>query len=405
MTFKDRLMTIQQRVNSSPWAAAAFTLVLLIPVVIIWLCSLPFSTDDLSISIVQWVLFIESHGYWRAFQYAFANYAPAYLYVLLIIAYLQNIPTELVIKAASILCDIGMAILVYQIVKTKFKTRFYPILASIAVLVSPVVWMDSALWGQCDSFFGLFVVGFVWLMIKKRPVLAMLSFAIAFAFKPTAILIAPFIGVLIFRKQIPWWTLVLVPAVYIVFILPAWFAGRSFMDLLTIYFTQDQWSPFHRLSMNAANLYVFFPTPGLSSLPGVLIAGVGSLLFFITALKKKLTVTPVYLVIFSMFTELLMVFLLPTMHERYFYCAALFALVTAFYRKEFIWLAVLLQITTTMSYFPFLFSASVVWVEVAAVINTIAVGIMVYCFLAWSFPQIKKPSQGWLGKMFVWQEE
>ncbi len=405
MTIKDRLLTLQQRVNSSPWAAAAFILVLLIPVVIIWVCSLPFSTDDLSISIVQWVVFIENHGYWRAFQYTFANYAPAYLYVLLIIAYLQNIPTELVIKAASILCDIGIAFLVYQIVKSKFKTRFYPILAAVAVLASPVVWMDSALWGQCDSFFALFVVGFVWMMIQKKPVLAMLSFAIAFAFKPTAILIAPFIGVLIFRKQIPWWTLALVPAVYIVFILPAWFAGRSFVDLLSIYFTQDQWSPFHRLSMNAANLYVFFPTPGLSSLPGIVIAGAGSILYFITSLRKKLAVTPVYIVFFAMFIQYLMAFLLPTMHERYFYCAALFALVTAFYRKEFIWLAVLLQITTTMSYFPFLFSASVVWVQVAAVLNTLAVGILVYCFAAWSFPQIKKPSKGWWGRMFVWQEE
>ncbi|HWQ46495.1 MAG TPA: glycosyltransferase 87 family protein [Longilinea sp.] len=405
MSFKDRIKDLPQRVNTSPWAAGIFILVLLIPIVILWISCLPFTDGDLNITIMTWIGFMESHGYWRALAYPFANYSPAYLYVLMIIAYMENVPMEIYVKVFSIILDIGMACLTYQIVKQKYKTRFYPILAAITLLASPVVWMDSALWGQCDSFYTFFLLGFIWLMSKDKPVWAMVSFALAFALKPQPIFIAPFIGVLVFRRKIPWWTLFLVPAVYILFALPAWYAGRPFIDLLTIYVAQEQWTSNHFLSMNAANLYVFFREPFLSPVPGYIITGVGAVLFFLTALWKKRKVTTGYIVIMAMFIDYLISFLLPNLHERYIYAAAVLLVVASFFRKELFWAAVLLQAATVMSFMPFLFGGSIAWVQAGAVLNTLTLGVLIYCYLAWSFPQIKKPKKGWWGRMFIWQED
>ena len=62
-------------------------------------------------------------------------------------------------------------------------------------------------------------------------------------------------------------------------------------------------------------------------------------------------------------------FLLPKMHERYFFPAAVFAIVLAFYRPRSALIALLFQLTVLLSYLPYLKGYPVVTVQLAAVAN------------------------------------
>ena len=62
--------------------------------IVVKLCMLPFypQPGDYTFFLLPWVEFIKSNGYFEAFRYPFANYTPAYLYFLLLIAKLGVAP-------------------------------------------------------------------------------------------------------------------------------------------------------------------------------------------------------------------------------------------------------------------------------------------------------------------------
>lgn len=396
MDLREMVEKIHQRVNSSIWIAILLVIVLLVPLVIVWVMMFPFISDDMAHFLIPWLDFIEAHGYWHAFAYNFADYTPAYLYFLLLISYTRNASSVILIKVFSIVGDLAMAAVVFKIVNIKIKDRFLSIFAGLLALYSPMVWLNSALWGQCDGLLTFFLLVFVWMLIREKPGWAMLAFSIALAFKLQAILFAPLIGVLLFRKKIPWWTLVLIPVVYFISVLPAWLAGRSIWDLLTIYLAQS--SRYTRLSMNAANLYIFITGNDLPIWPEMIAAGIGMAAYFLGGLRKALKISPVSLIAMSVSVLFFMPFLLPRMHERYFYLAAVMAVILAFYRKDFIWLAVALHVSTIVSYFPFLFDFGVIWVQIGAIINLISMIILVVCYYYWGLPPGGKVRPAWLAK-------
>ena len=75
-------------------------------------------------------------------------------------------------------------------------------------------------------------------------------------------------------------------------------------------------------------------------------------------------------------SALLIPFLLPKMHDRYFYPADVFAIVLAFFRPSFWYIAVLLQVSSTMAYSRFLLHSDLTWLWIAAAVNTVALGLL-----------------------------
>ena len=112
--------------------------------------------------------------------------------------------------------------------------------------------------------------------------------------------------------------------------LPAAVMGRSLWELLTVYFAQA--GQYNLLAMFLPNLYTWLgdSTAAEISRAGVMLAGgvVLCAVFFLWRLDFELTLDR--LVSLGLFFALLTPFLLPHMHERYYFLADLLSVVFAF---------------------------------------------------------------------------
>jgi Gpi18-like mannosyltransferase len=85
------------------------------------------------------------------------------------------------------------------------------------------------------------------------------------------------------------------------------------------------------------------------------------------------TLTPELTLALATFSVLLAPFVLPHMHERYFYAADVFTIVLAFYRPRWAFIALLVQLASLLSYWPFLFRHDAVPLALLALVETAAV--------------------------------
>jgi Gpi18-like mannosyltransferase len=86
-------------------------------------------------------------------------------------------------------------------------------------------------------------------------------------------------------------------------------------------------------------------------------------------------------------------FVLPKMHDRYFYPADVFSLLAAFYMPELWFVPILYQVISTLAYMVFLFNVPVVATEIAAVLNTVTI-----IFLVWKQSRTLIPTSQLLSK-------
>jgi Gpi18-like mannosyltransferase len=129
------------------------------------------------------------------------------------------------------------------------------------------------------------------------------------------------------------------------------------LDVLTIYLRQAD--EFQIPSFNAPNWYVFAPQTSYNT---ILVIGLAvSILalsgwIFVYA-RKKFQLRPEILLFFSLMSVVLVPFLLPKMHDRYFYPADVFSILLAFYLPALWFVAVACQVISLLAYSIFLFDA------------------------------------------------
>ena len=149
----------------------------------------------------------------------------------------------------------------------------------------------------------------------------MLAYSVAFAFKLQAILLGPFLLILFVLRRIRVRTFFLVPAVYVLTCVPAWLCGRSWKSLLSTYFQQTQ--TYGSVSMNAPSLYLLFSPYDTKPVirAGVLLCAGVVLCAAYLALKNPVRPSPRLVLVLAAASAACTAWLLPGMHERYFYVA------------------------------------------------------------------------------------
>jgi Gpi18-like mannosyltransferase len=135
--------------------------------------------------------------------------------------------------------------------------------------------------------------------------------------------------------------------VYVAAMLPAALAGWPISDLLTVYLRQTEWNP--EFISNASNVWAAVqygaPTAGLGWLwLGFAAAAAASVLFVIAF--RRLESTPVQLVALALLSAMLLPFLLPKMHERFFFLADVLALAYGALQRDRVAWAVFLLVET-----------------------------------------------------------
>jgi Gpi18-like mannosyltransferase len=337
---------------------------------------------DFRMFLVPWYRFIIEHGGFAALRFSFSNYTPPYLYLLALSARLFGGQGDLhlPIKVIPILFDLINALLVYRLVRVKYSTGPLPLYGVVVFLFAPTVLFNSAYWGQADALYTTGLLACTLFLVKGKELPAFLFYGLALAVKLQAIFFAPFLVVMWLYRKVFWKSFLVIPAVYLIAILPAWLAGRALLDLLLIYFKQTQTN--NQLTMNAPTLYAWFP----NSLYDVVLpvgllfaaAAIGGLVYFLS--RQRIDIQEEQIIALAFLSLLLTPFLLPKMHERYFYPADVLAIIFAFYYPRFFYVPVIMVLVSFFSYFPFLFRQPVIDMPTLAFV---LLALIVHLLFSW----------------------
>ncbi|MEV6298743.1 hypothetical protein AB0M02_04980 [Actinoplanes sp. NPDC051861] len=325
-----------------------------------------FSTvsPDYAVFIRPWAEFIAANGGFEALSEDFANYSMPYLYLLTGMVWLDtHLPVGLLflVKLVSVAFDVMLAYYTARIVALRADLRLAA-LAGVVVLLLPTVVLNGAYWAQCDAIYAAFTVAGVYHLLRDRPWLAMILVGVAFSFKLQTVFLFPVLMVLVLAGRLLWYQLAVIPAVYVVLTVPAWFAGRPFADLMLIYANQS--GQYGALTLNAPSVYAFFKVApalmGTLKTAGSLLAIGAVLALAYLVLIRRVRLDDLGVVLLAATSALLVPFLLPGMHERYFMLAEVLTVIAAFWVPRRMWFVpVLVQFATFLAYANYLFKSGV----------------------------------------------
>ena len=341
---------------------------------------LPANTSDMKVFNLKWYDYIVAHGIQDAMGDEFANYTPPYLYLLSLATLTRTfIPSLTAIKLIPIIFDLFNASLVYQIVKTKFGSGVETWLAAALVWLLPTVVINGSFWGQVDALYTCFLLLSLLCILNEKPIGAILAFSVSFSIKAQAVFFLPFLALLFFKQKIRWQYFLLIPLVYFLMMLPAALAGRSLSSLALAYVTQG--GTFTQASMNAATPYFLLPQSAyrMSLLAGIPLAGILLLIWVLYYGIKQYEISPKLIVASALVSLALTPYLLPKMHDRYFYPADVLSLVAVFFAPELWFVPIVYQMISLLSYSPFLFSADPqAVIPIALMMNTLVLGFLLW---------------------------
>ncbi len=312
------------------------------------------ATGDLANYFIPWMDAVQAGGL-ASLSGEFADYTPPYIYLMYFASWLVPLVGQVAaIKLINLPFIALLSLTIHQIVLRSSGSYSRAATAGAVVWVAPTPLVNAFAWGQADSIYTSFLALFVLFAIMRAPVAAASMFGVAVAFKLQAMFLSPVLLYLILARQIRIRQLILIPMVYLLMMVPAAIAGRPWFELVTIY--EGQADFFSELAMHSPNpwrivsaldlvdyrtgLFIGFSAAGLA---GIAIAG--------SSLRLEPTARTIVLV--AALSGALMPYLLPKMHDRYFFVADIMTLTLAFVIPR-LWLpAPLFQIGSLLAYLPY----------------------------------------------------
>ncbi|MFE0020432.1 hypothetical protein [Amycolatopsis sp. NPDC059021] len=318
-----------------------------------------YQTTDYLYYYRQWYEFVVEHGRFAALRYEFSDQNAPYRYVMVLVTLLPGSPLT-GIKAVSVCFELLIAFFAYRITALRFGLRSWVSgVAALIVFLLPTVVLNGSMWAQGDAIYASFALGGVYFLLRRMPYWACVFFGLALAFKLQAIFILPLLLIMVLLGRVPWRAVLAIPAVYLLLDVPALLLGADPGKLLTIYVRQTDIWP--KLTMNAPSIWQFFRgNEGMDSMraPAVLFAGLLVLVLCLLVLLSRAEPTDTRILLLGTVSVMLVPFVLPSMHERYFYLADLLTVLLAFHLPRRLWFVpVVVQFVSLLSYLPFLFRA------------------------------------------------
>ena len=331
-------------------AAFAFTALALV----IRASLLDYQSDDYLTFLAPWTQFFRDNGGFAALRYSLGNYNPPYMYFLALFSYF-DISELYLIKLLSVLFDVLLAWACMKLLGLYTDSRAKLLGVFLAVLYLPTVVINGAYWAQCDSIYAFFGIFALYLGLRGRGCASMVSLAACFAFKLQAVFIIPVFFILLLSKRIRWRELLVFPAAYIVFMLPALIAGRPFIETMTLYFSQAG-TVGDAMNYNAPSLTSMFRWSGNTEGPSMLLIAAAFALvlaaYAVAAVKRRALGDTVILG-FALLLAMGIPYLLPHMHDRYFFISGVLALVLAFRDVRFFPVPLLAELASLHCYYAY----------------------------------------------------
>lgn len=209
-------------------------------------------------------------------------------------------------------------------------------LVFLAVLAVPTVFLNSAVWAQCDVIYAAFALYGVLSILKQRPHIGCAALAVALSLKLQTIFILPVCALMLIWRKLSLRHAVTALGTLVLIALPALLCGKGIKGVIGVYLYQMD--EYRDLVLNAPTIFQMIPT-STSTLKliltnsdaekaGILLAGAAACaILCLGAQRRKPSAT---LVIDICFTLCVCIpFLLPHMHDRYFFLADVLSLVYA----------------------------------------------------------------------------
>ncbi|WP_436805773.1 hypothetical protein [Sphingomonas sp. DT-51] len=326
--------------------------------VILYVACLPLSNGDIRQHLLHWTAYLIEHGRFAALGDVFSEYAPPYLYLLSLATLLAPLTGQLVaIKLVSIVGTLFLAgcmrWLLAAVVDRDTARR-----GALLLLIVPTVVANGPAWGQCDALYAGFVLVAVGAVARGRIPLAMLATGMAVSFKLQAVFVAPLVLATLLASRGRWWTLAFMPSACAAMMVPAWLAGRPVRDLALLYLAQGEY--FHDLARSVPNMWQVLRAvaPNVPYGPGVavgLILAAVAVLVVAFAARDRLD-DPRRVLLVALTGAMLVPYVLPKMHNRYFFLADVlsFAYAIASPSRRAVRIAILVQLASLLAYATFL---------------------------------------------------
>ena len=340
-----------------------------------------FHSEDMDI-FLRWYRNIAENGGYRALSEQTGNYGVLFQ-TLLVIAYYLPLSPVVAIKAVLLPFDFVQAIAVGLIVKKISGSKLSGAIGYAVALNFPIVLLNGALWGQCESLITGFGLLAFYLVLERKPVWAFISLGVAFSVKLQGIFFLPFfLFYYVHKKEYSLLHFLLIPVTIVVTSLPGIVQGRSIVDLFRTLINQG--GQYERISYNYPSFWgLMFPNmkegfyedlKGMLIVLTLLVLAVGMLLL----LKQRKPLTDIDLVKIMALILYVCPLMLPNMHERYDYTAILACLVVACLEWKTIPFLLIFMQVNLRTYGDFLFGNNPNWV-VLSVAN-----IVCFTLYAWN---------------------
>ncbi len=310
--------------------------------------------------LIPWYDEIVQKGRIAALTDQIGNYNMTYQLLIVLLSYIPIKPLY-AYKILSCVFDyvLGYAvgIAVYRLTGSRLKrwTSFF------LVVFSPIVIINSACWGQCDSIYVSFCILTIIAFIDNKEYLPFIYYGFALAFKLQAIFLFPLMLII-------WWRshkytvahFFMIPITMVVICLPNIIIGhRNVKEIVGIY--MDQTGRYERISMNYPSFWNILVAQAEGDLFTVLkkVAVVFTvfvlLMIVIYVEKRQISLGVENILHLAMITVFTCVLFLPAMHERYSFMYEIIALILLMRYLDSVKALIPMYIITLLDYSDFLF--------------------------------------------------
>ena len=295
-----------------------------------------YQSRDYNIFLSQWLSQMRQYSGISALAADIGDYTAPYRCFLFILSRFNG-NDMMLIKMFSMCFDLVGAYYMMKLVELRNKNVSVKALAFLLTLAAPTVFLNSAMWGQCDMIYAAFCLASLYYALTDRSRLSVIMFSVAFAFKLQAVFFLPALGLLVLIRKVRWRDLLWFPAVQVIAALPCVLAGQNIVKALTVYLHQTgEYSDMH---LNAPSIWRF-----IGDNKNVNSSNFGMLAIMLTGLAVLAVIYLCYanikklddrrLVNAAFIMSLMIPFLLPRMHDRYFFLADVMSILYFFYNKK-----------------------------------------------------------------------
>lgn len=342
--------------------------------------------QDATYALLPWYDEIKAGGGLKSLAHQVGNYNIVYQFLIALMTYIPIEPIY-AYKMLSYIFDFALAIAVAYLVHNMSQSNkeWKSFFAYSMVVLSPIVFLNSGVWAQCDSIYVFFAVVSIIYLMKEKYISAFVLLGISFAFKLQAVFILPlFLIVYFVKKKFSILHFLIIPAVMMMSGLPAVIMGRSILEPFKIYLEQSD--TYKSMFCNYPSFWALTCAYGNQThyqtlkTAAILLTIAVLAIFMIILIIKKIEFNHTNLIYITFILSYVCVLFLPAMHDRYGYIFEILSIVIVFMNRKTIPLMIPLWMITLCSYSKFLLGVETD-MRVLAVFNCLVFAGYVYILM------------------------